>query len=136
MAPTFRVLLVDGDERTGRVLALMLREDGFDVEVATSASDAMRRLVQANHDALLTDLDMPHEERLALVRHVRTHDARVPVFVMTGHPELARSMHKALDPAPRVFAKPVNYGELSRELGAACGATGPAGPSSRDGAGG
>ena len=39
-----RVLVVDDDERTARLLARLLTEDGFDVEVVTDGVAAMARL--------------------------------------------------------------------------------------------
>ncbi len=111
------VLVVDDDVRTARLFVRMLREDGFEVELAHDGAAAIGRLTRAPlPDALVTDLAMPHADGLAVAKYAQACRPGLPVFLVTGYPELAARRTGSLDPEPQVFTKPLDYAELSREL--------------------
>lgn len=112
-----RVLLVDDDTRTARLLAHMLREDGFDVELAWDGATAIGRLTrQPLPDVLVTDLHMPHVDGMAVTQYARSRQPRLPVFIVTGHPNLAARLDPSFDPSPVVFTKPLDYALFTDEL--------------------
>lgn len=108
------VLLVDDDARTARRLAQMLREDGFDVDVACDGAAAVARLSrEPPPDVLVTDLVLPHTDGTALARFARWRRPDLPVVFITGHPEL---LPDGIDPTPMVLVKPIEYAELAAKL--------------------
>jgi CheY-like chemotaxis protein len=110
-----RVLVVDDDVRTARLLARLLSEDGFEVEVSSDGATAIARLSrEPMPDVLVTDLRMPHADGLSVARYARSLSPTIPVFIVTGYPELASS-HE-LSPVARVFAKPLAYPELTAAM--------------------
>src|SRR5262245_11232922 len=67
------VLVAEDDVRTGRVLARMLEDDGFDVELANDGAAAIGRLAREPvPDVLVTDLRMPHADGNAVARYARS----------------------------------------------------------------
>lgn len=111
------ILLVEDDARSARVLAQMLRNDGFDVEVALNGAAAIARLSQAGlPDVLVTDLALPHADGVAIAKYARSLDAALPVVVVTGYPQLLEERGEEISPAPRVFVKPVDYDALCELL--------------------
>ena len=112
------VFVVDDDGRTARMLAQMLRGDGFRVEVATDGATAIGRLSRAPIPAaLVTDLHLPHADGLAVARYARSRRPALPVFVVTGHPDMvARSADPLTPPEAELFTKPLDYPELLRRL--------------------
>jgi len=67
-----KVLLVD-DEPDGReVTRQTLSRFGAEVEVASSAAEAMERLGACQPDILISDIAMPDEDGYALVRRIRS----------------------------------------------------------------
>jgi two-component system response regulator MprA len=111
-----RVLVVDDDVRTARLLARLLEEDGFDVEVSSDGASAIARLSRSPApEVLVTDLRMPHADGLSVARYARSLNARMPVFIVTGYPELATDIEKALG-FTQVFAKPLAYPELTAAM--------------------
>jgi CheY-like chemotaxis protein len=111
------VLVVDDDVRTARVLARMLEDDGFDVELATDGAAAIGRLArQPVPDILVTDLWMPHADGEAIARYARSRNMDLPIFIVTGHPHLALGMKQSLEPPPVVHIKPIDYASLYGEL--------------------
>ena len=109
------LLVVDDDARSAELLARLLRDDGWDVEVASDGSAALRRLARDPlPDAIVTDLRMPDVDGLAVARFARGKSAVLPIFLVTCYPELADVSR--FDPRPRVFTKPVSYDELTAAL--------------------
>jgi two-component system cell cycle sensor histidine kinase/response regulator CckA len=110
-----RLLLVDDDERTVRLLASMLTEDGFVVEVMLSGEEAIERLARdPPPDAIVTDLVMPVVGGIAVLGEARKRRPLLPVVFVTGRPELLAKIR--FEPSPIVFTKPVSYADLSAKL--------------------
>lgn len=109
------VLLVDDDARSARVLAQMLREDGFNIEVVLDGARAIARLTHPPlPDALVTDLSMPHADGNSVTMFARSQRPGMPVIFVTGYPNLATSL--AGEPSPTLLTKPVDYTELRAAL--------------------
>ena len=78
MSPLFkrrkRVLLLDDDPSMQRLVARILGNEGFRVDVFLTGSEAIAALKRERYDVLLLDLMMPHEGGMTVIRHLRTND--------------------------------------------------------------
>lgn len=83
-----RVLLVEDDRVTAELLRYIMADEGWDVDVFHTGSDALRAIRSSPPPALvLTDLFVPQVGGFELVRAVRAAagwDA-VPLVVLTAH---------------------------------------------------
>lgn len=110
------VLVVDDDARTARRLATMLREDGFEAEVAIDGAGAIGRLSRTPQpDALVTDLRMPHADGSSVVQYARSKQPSLPVIVVTGYPQMVGNLDR-LRPMVVVLPKPITYDDLLNRL--------------------
>jgi DNA-binding response OmpR family regulator len=75
MSPLFkrrkRVLLLDDDPSMQRLVARILGNEGFRVDVFLTGSEAIAALQKVTYDVLLLDLMMPHEGGMTVIRHLR-----------------------------------------------------------------
>jgi DNA-binding response OmpR family regulator len=75
MRPLFkrrkRVLLLDDDPSMQRLVARILGNEGFRVDVFLTGSQAIAALERETYDVLLLDLMMPHEGGMTVIRHLR-----------------------------------------------------------------
>ncbi len=111
------VLVVEDDARAAQRLATMLREDGWDAEVACDGAMAIARLTRSPLPTILvTDMRLPHADGVAVSKYARSRKPTMPIFVVTGHPQLAASLGEELIPPPVVFTKPLVYDDLSAAL--------------------
>lgn len=86
--PRRRVLVVEDDRVTADLLRFVLAEEGWDVDVVHTGSDALRAVRSASPPALvLTDLLLPQVGGFELVRAVRATPGwgGVPLVVLTAH---------------------------------------------------
>ena len=111
-----RVLLVDDDVRAVRMLARMLREDGFEADVALDGAWAIARIAREAVDILVVDFQLPHADGVVVAQYARSRDPELPVLFVTGYPEIVERRKRLLSPIPVVLAKPVAYETLSSAL--------------------
>lgn len=112
-----RVLLVDDDVATTRMLAKMLREDGYLVETAADGAAAIARLARGDRpDVVVVDYRLPHADGLAVAAFARARFPNIPLIVVTGWAEVVAGSDTGLDPKPLVLGKPINYTDLSTEI--------------------
>jgi CheY-like chemotaxis protein len=82
-----RVLLVEDDEDTREVLSLGLELQGAEVQAVGSANDALSAVERFAPHVILSDIGLPDEDGLALIRKVRRLPAsrgRIPAAAVTA----------------------------------------------------
>lgn len=99
MASRGRVLLVDDEADNRRVYSLILQHEGYAVKTAASAEDALAAAVESPPDLVLSDVSMPGEDGLSLLRRLRAEKgtANVPVILMSGVRKAASEQADGLD---------------------------------------
>ena len=86
-----KILLVDDEEDALVELAESLENEGFVCFTANSVTFALQELTLHPDIALvITDLRMPEESGISLIKRLREHTSRsqLPVIVMSGHAEM------------------------------------------------
>src|SRR5262249_10203907 len=117
MGDHLRILLVEDDATSARTLARMLREDGFDVELAFDGAAAIGRLGRDPFaDARVVDYRLPHVDGLVVASYARSLRPQVPVVIVTSYPEILRYSDSRLNPPAVMLTKPLIYRDLTTEL--------------------
>lgn len=110
-----RLLLVDDDPDMLRLLTTLIEtEFGGDIKIESlvQAAAARDRLEQGGVDILLTDLEMPGVNGLALLRCAKRRNAYTQVLFITGH-STQEALLDALDlGATDYLLKPINRREV------------------------
>ena len=111
-----RVLLVEDEPLVRAVMSETLCEEGFDVTEACDADEALEILASSpTFDLLLTDVHMPGCcDGLGVAARAREQDPDLPIVVVTGRPEMGRTV-QSLKPHCAFVLKPYT---LSTILGA------------------
>ena len=66
-----RVLLVDDDDDVLALVPMILREEGFEVDVASGASEAAFAVGETSPDAVVLDYMMPDEDGASVAQTLR-----------------------------------------------------------------
>ena len=107
-----RLLVIDDNEALLRVHDRVLTRAGYQVETAGDGQAAVRALARTSFDAILSDIDMPGIDGLALLERVRAHDIDVPVVLITGMPSMETAIRAMEHGALRYLVKPVEASAL------------------------
>jgi DNA-binding response OmpR family regulator len=80
------VLLVDDELAVQKLLATVLRKEGFDVTTASNGAEALDVLEKLTPDVVITDVNMPKLDGWSLVRILRSRPATAltPVIFLTA----------------------------------------------------
>jgi DNA-binding response OmpR family regulator len=90
----------------------LLRREGYTVDTASDGAAAMVKVRSAPYDLLITDLEMPGNADLQLVREVAAASGGLPVIVLTGYPSVRSAVASIELPVAAYLTKPVIFGEL------------------------
>jgi two-component system response regulator HydG len=82
------VLIVDDSAETVELIKRNLQSIGYQVYTAGNVQSAIRLLRSVNIDLVITDLKMPGENGIELVRHVSENYKGVGILVITGFPSI------------------------------------------------
>lgn len=113
--PREQLLLVDDEEDALNELAELLDGEGFRCHTATSVKLALQQLTRHPDIALvITDLNMPEESGISLIKRLRDHTAReyLPVIVCSGQIDSAISDELERLQVQGVFRKPIYHTRL------------------------
>jgi CheY-like chemotaxis protein len=115
---TRRVLVADDNEDAGESLAMLLRLDGHEVQVANNGTDALTLFDRMRPDVAILDIGMPGLSGYEVASRIRQREAgrRVKLIAVTGwgqEADKARASEAGFD---HHFTKPVEPDALSALL--------------------
>ena len=80
-----RILLVEDDEATRTLLEAVLRNAGADVSAASCSADAVASARDFHPEVLISDIEMPGDDGIALLHELRALDPALPAIAVTGY---------------------------------------------------
>jgi DNA-binding NtrC family response regulator len=119
--PAGRILIVEDRDALRRMLEEALGREGYEVSTAASAGGGIRLLRARPFDLVLTDLKLPDESGLEVLRASRGAQPQVPVVVLTGYGTVGSAVEAMKLGAYDFLEKPLELDELSRLVEQAIG---------------
>jgi DNA-binding NtrC family response regulator len=106
------VLVVDDEPGMRMALKANFEHDGWRVETASGASEAIHKCDQTSFPLVVTDVCMPDGDGLELMRRVRATDSSTAVIVLTAFGTVAQAVHAMRNGACDYLTKPFSYEQL------------------------
>src|SRR5690606_24777548 len=110
------VLVVDDSEETVELIKRNLESSGFQVYPAHNVQDALAFLESVAIDLVITDLKMPGQNGIQLIRHVSENYRGVGVLVITGFPSIEGAVESIKIGAEEYLVKPFTDEELFKSV--------------------
>jgi two-component system response regulator AtoC len=80
-----RVLIVDDEESFRHMLSVILKKEGYEVEVAGDGEEALQRIATSSFDQVLCDIRMPRMDGLEFLKEVQKLDHDFTVIMMSAY---------------------------------------------------
>ncbi len=107
-----RILFADDEEIFLLSTSELLRTEGYLVDSTQDGNEARNLLSEHTYDLLISDIRMPGNTDLALLRNVPEANAGLPVILVTGYPS-AQTAIQAIDLNVLTYlVKPLDFPEL------------------------
>jgi nitrogen regulation protein NR(I) len=110
------VLIVDDELNIRRVLAAMLKREGYDVTTAADGEQALAVLQKSPADVVVTDLVMPKLGGMELLKKVIADYPDVPVIMITAHGTVDSAVSALKAGAFDYITKPFEQEELKKVI--------------------
>jgi two-component system OmpR family response regulator len=111
-----RVLVVDDELRTAALLKRGLGEEGYAVDVAHEATDALWRATEFGYDAVVLDVLLPGMDGFEVCRRLRDEGCWAPVLLLTAR-DAVEDRVRGLDAgADDYLTKPFSFSELTARI--------------------
>src|SRR5712692_8605688 len=111
-----KVYILDDDLVHAKLVAANLGPGRFRIGVFDRAEALLARHAEEPPDAVITDLVMPDLNGVEVTRRLRLADRLLPIFVLTGHADIATAVESLKAGATEYLTKPVNIDELNTLL--------------------
>jgi putative two-component system response regulator len=117
--PRRNLLVVDDELSIRELLSEGLQAFGFPVRMAGSADEAFRIVQAGDVHLVLSDIDMPGETGIALLKRVKAYDPDVDVIMVTGVVDVDTAIRAMRQGAGDYVTKPFNLEEVRLVIEAA-----------------
>ncbi|MEM7245265.1 MAG: sigma-54 dependent transcriptional regulator [Acidobacteriota bacterium] len=110
-----QVLVVDDEPSSRELLDIILNEEGFTVESASSGPEALQILANGTHDLVVSDLQMPGMDGLELTQQIRERHPDTEVLILTAFGSQERA-HEAGKLQADYLRKPFDKTDLLHRI--------------------
>ena len=113
MTAAASLLLADDEETFRNSISTLLQREGFQCDVASTAKEAVELLSRHPYDLLITDLRMPGNTELELLKAA---GGALPVVVVTAYPSVPTAIEALRFAVVDYLVKPFDFEELLRAV--------------------
>lgn len=108
----FKILVVEDDKNTSKLMQIVLSKAGYDVKLAGNGIEALELLDNEFIDLILLDVMMPEMDGYEFTETIRTNGLNIPILMVTAK-QLSEDMYKGfIAGADDFLVKPVDEIEL------------------------
>lgn len=118
MTSAGNILLADDEPTFLNATADLLRAEGYTCETVQDGDAAIACVTAQQFDLLITDLEMPGNSDLELVKQVAAQSGGLPVIILTGYPSVRSAVACIELPVAAYLTKPVSFPTLLERVAA------------------
>lgn len=111
-----KIMIVDDEKSIRLTLHAFLTREGYEVLTAENAAEAKALLNEHDINTVLTDIIMPRESGVSLLKHVHDLKPDIQVIIMTGEPTVDTAVEAVRLGARDYLAKPICKEDLIKTV--------------------
>lgn len=109
-----RILVVDDETAICEVLSASLKDDQFNVKVATDGAEALKTYASFMPHIVLLDVWMPGDlDGVAVLNEIKSKSKSAHVIMMSGHGTIETAVHAVKNGAYDFVEKPISFDRIS-----------------------
>jgi DNA-binding response OmpR family regulator len=109
-----RILLVDDDETILAPFQLILQNEGYLVDTATTGRQAIEKAEKNEYQMAILDIKLPDIKGIDVAYKMRDLHGEIRLIIITGYPDLADSIETIDIGIDEILMKPIEPDELLR----------------------
>ena len=106
MVKNARILIIDDDENIRKALAAILEEEGYMVDTAETAKQAIEKTDKNIYNLALIDMRLPDMEGIELLTKMKDTTPKMRKVIVTGYPTLHNAIEAVNRGADAYILKP------------------------------
>jgi len=106
------ILIVDDERGIRESLGALLRDEGYEVDAATSGEECLERVAQRTFDLILLDVWLPKMDGLATLEQLQTREAAPMVVMISGHGNIETAVRATKLGAFDFIEKPLSLSKI------------------------
>ena len=103
-----KVLVVDDELSIRKTIEIFLIQAGYEVATTEDVKNALKIIDSQPVDLILTDIIMPGQTGMDLLRQVKIKYPDIQIIIMTGEPTVETAQNAVQDDATDYLIKPVS----------------------------
>jgi len=107
-----RILVIDDDESIRNSLAAILRDEGYEVDVASNGREALQKSEETIYNLALIDIKLPDMEGIDILIRMKDTVPKVRKIMLTGFPSVQNAIEAVNRKADAYLLKPVEIEKL------------------------
>lgn len=113
-----KILIVDDDKTTRKLLSFYLKGSGFEVVTAENGLDALEKLGMDDINLIMTDLNMPFMDGIELVKTLKSdpNSAQIPIIMVTTEADINEQNRAFAAGANAYVTKPVTADMIVQKI--------------------
>ena len=116
MDKQIRILVVDDEPRICHLIEVLLKREGYQIDVSFSGTDALEMLKKYNYQMLITDLKMPGIDGLELIQKAKEQNPEIRTIMVTGYTTVDTAVQSLRHGVDDYITKPFNIFELKKAV--------------------
>ena len=106
------ILVVDDEKNSREGLGKFLENQGYDIQLAGSAKEAIEVIKKESPNVIISDIRMPEMDGIALLHRVKELDPKASVILLTAYGSVENAVQAMKAGAFHYLTKPINLEEL------------------------
>lgn len=110
------VLLMEDEINIAKGLEMVMREEGYEVDIALTGKGALDKFKGSEFDLLVADLRLPDMDGMEVIQKVREKQPKTNVVIITGYPSVSSAVQAVKMGVSDYLRKPFTEDEFKKAV--------------------